>query len=140
LDIPLKTKKIYLKLVLLSSQKLTSSLLATITLEVATLRTYALLQCFCQFLNAFWKVCSVRVFSSACDSASITTVVSKWRPFSFIFNGRNRKVGRVGDDIHVVFGQKFPGRKGNIEIVCCHDAAASSFVVKVWGEVFAPSP
>jgi hypothetical protein len=33
----------------------------------------------------------VRVFSTACDSVSITSVVSKWRPFSFIFNRRNRE-------------------------------------------------
>jgi hypothetical protein len=31
------------------------------------------------------------VFSTACDSASITSVVSKWRPFSFIFNRGNRE-------------------------------------------------
>jgi hypothetical protein len=41
----------------------------------------------------------------------------------------------VGDDSHVVFGQKFPGEKGS-EMVHCHDATASSFDAKVWGEVF----
>jgi hypothetical protein len=33
----------------------------------------------------------MRVFSTACDSASITSTVSKWRPFSFIFNRGNRE-------------------------------------------------
>jgi hypothetical protein len=56
----------------------------------------------------------VKVFSTACNPASITAIVSKWRPFSFIFNRRNRKVGWVGDDSHVVFGQKFPGEKGSV--------------------------
>jgi hypothetical protein len=56
----------------------------------------------------------VRVFSTACDSASIITVVSKWRPFSFIFNRGNRKVRRLGDNSHVVFGKTFPGGKGSV--------------------------
>jgi hypothetical protein len=32
-------------------------------------------------LNASWKSCPVRVFSTACDSATITSIVSKWWPF-----------------------------------------------------------
>jgi hypothetical protein len=79
-------------------------------------------QHFCHFLNASWKSCSVIVFSTACNSASITSVVSKRRPFSFIFNQGNRKVARgqvrrvgwVRDDTHVIFGQKFPGEKGSV--------------------------
>jgi hypothetical protein len=66
------------------------------------------------FLNVSWKSCSVRVFSTACNSALIISNVSKWRPFNFIFNRGNRKVGQVGDDSHVVFGQKFPGVKGSV--------------------------
>jgi hypothetical protein len=45
------------------------------------------------------------VFNAACDSVLITSSVSKWRHFSFIFNGGNRKAGLVGDDSHVVFGK-----------------------------------
>jgi hypothetical protein len=68
-------------------------------------------QRFWHSLNAFWKSCSVRVFSTIWNSASITSDVSK-RPFlSFIFNRWNktvtgsqvRWVGWVGDDSHVVF-------------------------------------
>jgi hypothetical protein len=36
----------------------------------------------------------VRVFSTVCDSALITSIVSKWRFFSFIFNQGNRVDGR----------------------------------------------
>jgi hypothetical protein len=81
----------------------------------------------------------VRMFSTACDSASITLVVSKWWPFSSGSNRRNRKVGWEGDDSYVVFGQKFLADKGSVRwcIVRCLDAAAGSFVTKVWGEVFA---
>jgi hypothetical protein len=42
-------------------------------------------------------------------------IVSKWRPFSFIFNQGNRKVGWLGNDSHVVFGKKKnPGEKGSV--------------------------
>jgi hypothetical protein len=30
-------------------------------------------------------------FSTTCGSASITSIVSKWQPFSFIFNQENRE-------------------------------------------------
>jgi hypothetical protein len=33
------------------------------------------------------------VLGTACDSASLTSIVSKWQPFSFIFNQANIKVG-----------------------------------------------
>jgi hypothetical protein len=45
----------------------------------------------------------VRVFSTACESSSITLLVSKWRPFSFVINRGNRKVGWMGDDNLIVF-------------------------------------
>jgi hypothetical protein len=48
------------------------------------------------------------------DSASITLFVSKWRPFSFIYNRGSRNVGWVGDASHVIFGQKFPGEKESV--------------------------
>jgi hypothetical protein len=59
------------------------------------------------FLNAYWKSCSVSVFSTACDSASITSFVSKWWSFTFIFDLGNRKIGWVGDDSYVVSLQSF---------------------------------
>jgi hypothetical protein len=78
-------------LVLPSGQKLALGLLATITLEVVPFRSYVPFPALLSFLNASWKKCSVRVFSTACDSASIISVVSKWRPFSFVFNRGNRE-------------------------------------------------
>jgi hypothetical protein len=45
----------------------------------------------------------VRLFSTACDSASITSIVSKWRPFSFIFNQGNReKCGEWGAAVMLI--------------------------------------
>jgi hypothetical protein len=78
------------------------------------------------------------MFSTACDSASITSTVSKWRPFSFMFNRGNRKVWFVRcHEIYVVFGKKIPWWKRKCETVRCRDATASSFVAKVRSEVFA---
>jgi hypothetical protein len=36
------------------------------------------------------------VVSTACDFASTTSIVSKWRPFSFIFNQGNREKSQGG--------------------------------------------
>jgi hypothetical protein len=54
----------------------------------------------------------VRAFSTACDYAFITSILSKWRPFSFIFNrGNIEKKGGLGGDSHVVFGKNSPVKK-----------------------------
>jgi hypothetical protein len=45
--------------------------------------------------------------------------------------------GVDGDDSRVLIGQKFPCEKRKCEMVHCHDATASCFVAKVWGEVLA---
>jgi hypothetical protein len=45
--------------------------------------------------------------------------------------GKQRKVGWVGDDSHVDFGQKFPGEKNKRDTVRCRNAAAICFVTKV---------
>jgi hypothetical protein len=42
------------------------------------------------------------LFYTACHSASITSVVSKWRPLSFIFNRETEKSGVGGGDSHIV--------------------------------------
>jgi hypothetical protein len=77
--------------VLPSGQKLTLGLLDTIILEVVAFHAYATFPVLLSFLNASWKSCPVKVFSTACDSASITSIVLKWRHFSFIFNRGNRE-------------------------------------------------
>jgi hypothetical protein len=71
-------------------------------------------QRFCHFLNASWKSYSVRVFSTACDSATITSFVSKWWFFSFIFNQGNRKVGLVGKTVMLFLVKKIPVEKGSV--------------------------
>jgi hypothetical protein len=97
-------------MVLPSGQKVTLGLLATITLEVFPSASAI-------FFNIFCKSCSVMVFSIACNSASITSTVSKWCLFSFIFNrGKRKKVGWVGDGSHVVFGKKFRDEKGSMRL------------------------
>jgi hypothetical protein len=67
-------------------QKLTWGLLANVALVCA----YAPLPELLPFLNASWKPCCVSVLITACDSPSITSVVSELRPFSCIFNRGNR--------------------------------------------------
>jgi hypothetical protein len=76
-------------LVLPFGQKQILGLLATITLEVVPFRTYALFPGLLSFLNTSWKSCFVTMFRTARDSVSTTSIVSKWRPFSFIFNRGN---------------------------------------------------
>jgi hypothetical protein len=87
-------------------QKLTFGLLATITFKVVTFRAYTVPSASVIFQNSPWKSCSVRVFNTAYNSASITSIVSKWQPFRFIFCWGSRKQQWVGNDSHVVLGQK----------------------------------
>jgi hypothetical protein len=57
----------------------------------------------------------VRVFSTACDCASITSIVSKWRPFSFIFNqGIRERQGGWGMTVMLFLVKKFLGEKENV--------------------------
>jgi hypothetical protein len=102
-----------------------------ISLSASTHRS----QSFCHFLNASWKSWSVREFSTACDSASINSIVSKRRPFNFIFNRGTEKVGWEGGDIHVVFDQISLGKR-TCERIRCRVATGSTSVVKVRREVF----
>jgi hypothetical protein len=94
--------------VLSSGQKLTLGLQATFTLEaVRMLRSIAP-----AILNA--SSCSVRLFSTACGSASITSVCQNGglSVLSSIVETENSRVGGGGS--HVGFGQTFPGEKGNV--------------------------
>jgi hypothetical protein len=55
------------------------------------------------------------VFSTACDSASIT---SQNGSLSICLeSGKQRKIGFVGDDSHTVFGKKFLGEKKCAELI-----------------------
>jgi hypothetical protein len=74
-----------------SIRQLILGLLAKIILEVVSFHVYASLPTLLLFLNAFWKWFSVKVFSTAYDSVSITSIATKWRPFSFLFNRGNKE-------------------------------------------------
>jgi hypothetical protein len=115
-----------------SGQKLTLGLLATITHQVVPFHAYAPFPAHLPFLSASWKSCSVSVFRAACNSS---WVLSKWRPFSFIFNFGNRRVGWVEGDNRVGL-VKNSLVKRKCEMAHCHYATASSFVTKVQGEDF----
>jgi hypothetical protein len=92
--------------------KITLGLLATIALEVDPTHAYAPFPALLPSLNASWKSCSVRVFSIACDSASVTSLVSKWRPFSLIFSWGSGDW--VGEDSHVLFWANIPLMKNEV--------------------------
>jgi hypothetical protein len=65
--------------------------MATITLEVVRFRMYAPYPVLLPFYRCILQVVFCGVFSIDCHSASITSTVSKWLPFSFIFNQGNRE-------------------------------------------------
>jgi hypothetical protein len=82
-----------------SGQKLPLVLLATITLKVVPSARMHHYQCFCHFLNAFCKSCSVRVFSTACDSVSITSMFENDRKQRKVTGDQVRWVGWVGTTV-----------------------------------------
>jgi hypothetical protein len=61
--------------------------------------------------SAIGSQCFVRVFSTACDSASISSLVSKWRPFSFVSSQGNRKVGWMGTTVMLFLVRNFQVKK-----------------------------
>jgi hypothetical protein len=108
--------------VLPSWHKLTFGLLATITLQVVPFRAYSP---FPAFLPSFKCILEVVFCEGVQYRLRFNSIVSKWRPFSFIFNRRNqRKAEWTENDGHVVFGQKFPGEKES-ETVRFRDITAS---------------
>jgi hypothetical protein len=83
--------------------------MATITLEVVHFRAHLPFPALLPFLKCILEVVFCFMLSTVCDSASITSVVSKWRPFSFIFNWGKSTVG--GRRQAYCFGKKIPGEK-----------------------------
>jgi hypothetical protein len=53
-----------------------------LTLEAFPFSAYVLFPALLQLFKFTLEVCSMSVFSKACDCATITSIVSKWRPFS----------------------------------------------------------
>jgi hypothetical protein len=84
-------------------------------------------KCLCHFLSVSWNLCSVRVFSTDCDSASITPV----EPFSFIFNQGNRESRVGGGRQSCCFWSEVPWWERKCEMMRFHDATATPFVAKV---------
>jgi hypothetical protein len=82
-----------------------------IALDVVPFRAHAPFPALLPCRNASWKASSVRLFSTACDSASIASVVSRWRTLSRvdreIRRGEVRRVGWVGRTI-ILFWTKIP--------------------------------
>jgi hypothetical protein len=129
-------------LVLPSGQKLTLGLLATNTLNVVPFSTYALFPALLPILNASWWTCSVRVFSTACNSASITSIVSKCPNLQLVKRGKVAggqvsQVGWVGGHLSLRFWSEISWCKRKCETVHCPDATAGSFVAKNGGKFFA---
>jgi hypothetical protein len=110
--------------------------MATITLKVVPFHAYAPFPALCHFLNASWKLCSVGVFSTTCNSASIAQLCHSGNLSVLSSIGETEKSRVSGDDCHVVFGKKFSGEKRKCQMVCRRDATVS-FVAKVLSEVFA---
>jgi hypothetical protein len=82
------------------------------------------------------------VFSTACESALITSIASKWRPFSFIFNQGNREKSQGAKSgewemtvILFLFKNSMVERK--CEKVCYREETVNSFVAKFQVKVFA---
>jgi hypothetical protein len=97
-------------------------------------------QCFCHFFKMHpGSRCSVRAFSTACDSASLTSFVSKWREgFQFYLQlGKQKSCKGLSQASRASVWIKLFcfWRKRKRETVRCYDATARSFVAKVRGEV-----
>jgi hypothetical protein len=94
-----------------SGQKLTLDLLATITLKAVPFRMYA------QFkvLLSFFKCTLKAMFCEGVQYCLGHLNCVKLAAFQFYLqSGKQRKVGWVGDDSHVIFCQKVPGEKGSV--------------------------
>jgi hypothetical protein len=117
-----------------SGRKLSLGLLVTIILEVVPFCAYVPFPELLSFIKCILEVVSVKVFINACDSASCQN-----GGFSVLSSmGETEKLGWVERDSHVVFffAKNFLVKK-ECDTVRCRDAAASSFVAKVRGQVFA---
>jgi hypothetical protein len=67
-------------------------------------------QRFCRFFKCILEVVFYDGVQHPCNSASISSILSKWRLVLSSFGVTDKsKVG--GDDSYVVLGQKFPGEK-----------------------------
>jgi hypothetical protein len=98
--------------VLPSGHKLTLCLLATITLEVVPFRAYAQFPAFLPFFKCILEVvfCEgvLRRLRFCLDHLNSVKMTA---PQFHLQSEKKRKVGWVGHNSHVVFGNKFRGEK-----------------------------
>jgi hypothetical protein len=102
--------------VLPSGQKLTLSLLATITLKVVPFHVYDVYAPFpvlLPFLKCILEVVFCETVQHCLQFCRSHLNCVKMGAFQvYLQLGEQRKVGRVGEGSHLVFGKKFPGEKG----------------------------
>jgi hypothetical protein len=122
--------------VLPSGQSLTLSLLSIITLEVVPLRALCTVVSAFAIFKCILKSCSVKVFRNRLLFCFDHLNCVKLAAYQVYFQSGIQKVGRVGDNSHIVFRQNLLVEK-KCETVRCRDETASSFVAKFRGEVFA---
>jgi hypothetical protein len=97
----------------LSGQKLTLDLLATITLEVVPFRAYAPFPPILPFLNCILEVVFCDDVQHRIRFCPQHLNCVNMAAFQFYLqSGKQKKVGGVGDDNHVALGQKFHDEKG----------------------------
>jgi hypothetical protein len=119
-----------------SGQKLTLGLLATISLKVVPFHAYAPFPALMQFFKCILEAVFCESVQHRLQFCLDHHSCVKMSTFQFYLQlGKQRKVGWVGGNSHVVFSQKFPGERRS-EKVHCHDATSSSFVAKVRSEAF----
>jgi hypothetical protein len=98
-----------------SGQKLTLGLVATITLEVLSFRAYAPFPAILPFFKCILDVVFCEGVQHHLRFCLDHLNCVKMADFQFYLqSGKQKKVGWVGDDSHVVFGQKFSGEKGKV--------------------------
>jgi hypothetical protein len=95
--------------VLPSGQRLTLGLLATVTLEVVSFRSYALFSALLPFFKCVMEV----VFCEGVQHRFCLHHLNYVKMADF-HSGKQTKVGWLGDGSHVVFGQNFPDEKGSV--------------------------
>jgi hypothetical protein len=119
-------------------QKLTLDLLATITLKAVPLHAYATFIALLPFFKCIQKVMFCEDAHHRLQFCVGHLNCIKMVVFQFnLLSGKQRKVGWVRNDSHVVFGKKFPGEKGSVKQCIVMMQQSVSFVAKVRWEVVA---
>jgi hypothetical protein len=103
-------------LVLLSGQKLTLSLLATITLKVVSFRAYAPFPALLPFLKCILDVVFRKGIQHRLRFCLDYLYCVKLATFHFYLQSGKHKSTVVGNNSHVAFGERFPCGKGSVRL------------------------